>query len=82
MGQILTEPNLEEYLRKGPWGVADLFYERLPMLTVRNYISCADEAAWPLCWERNLGLQRGLSLCIDFLRAWRAFRPRAATHIT
>jgi len=49
MGQILTEPNLEEYLRKGPWGVADLFYERLPMLTVRNYISCADEAAWPLC---------------------------------
>jgi hypothetical protein len=83
MGQILTKDNLDHYLdwTDRPWGGADLLYERLPMLTIRNYISCEDDSTWPLCWVPGLGLRRGLTLCIDFLRAWQAFRPVAARTI-
>jgi hypothetical protein len=83
MGPILTKDNLDQYLdwNDCPWGAADLLYERLPMLTIRNYISCEDDATWPLCWMPGVGLRRGLTLCIDFLRAWQAFRPVAARTI-
>jgi hypothetical protein len=80
MGRILTRDNLEAYMKwkDKPWGVADLLYERVPMLTVRNYIASANDDNWPLCWSRGYGLQRGLALCIDFLRNWKAFRPGSA----
>lgn len=83
MGPILTKDNLDQYLdwKDCPWGAADLLYERLPMLTIRNYISCKEDATWPLCWTPGVGLRRGLALCIDFLRAWQAFRPVAARTI-
>jgi len=80
MGVILNHTNLDTYLtwRRKPWGVADLFYERLPMLAVRNYLGAGDAHEWPLCWTEGRGLRRGLSLCIEFLRDWQAFRPGAA----
>ncbi len=80
MGRVLTKDNLDEYLNwsNRPWRAADLLYERLPMLTIRNYLSCEDDRTFPLCWTRGLGLRRGLSLCTDFLRAWKAFRPGVA----
>lgn len=80
MGRILTEENLTAYItwRGKPWGVADLLYERVPMLTIRNYISEENGQEWPLCWSSGRALGRGLALCIDFLRDWKAFRPCAA----
>lgn len=80
MGQILTAVNLQAYFdwAASPWRAADLLYERVPMLAIRSYITEGKGANWPLCWTKGRALDRGLALCINFLRDWQAFRPGSA----
>lgn len=76
MGQIMTGLNLKVYMkwRKKPWEVDDLLYERLPMLAVRNYLDDDEGQHGPLCWTPGRSLRLGLSVCIEALKSWQAFR--------
>jgi hypothetical protein len=78
MGQIMTRSNLRIYMkwRDKPWEVDDILYERLPMLAVRNYLNDDAKDQWPLCWTQGRPLRLGLSVCIEALKGWQAFRGR------
>jgi hypothetical protein len=48
------------------------------MLAVRNYLNgYEDEADWPLCWESRRGIRLGLTVCLETLKTWQAFRPQS-----
>jgi hypothetical protein len=78
--KILCAKNLKRYLKKRdkPWGIDSLIYERLPVLAVRNYLNdYEDENEWPLCWQGRRGIEIGLAVSLETLKAWQAFRPRS-----
>lgn len=78
MAHILTEQNVKAYATwKGqPWGIAELLYDQLPMLAIRNYLTeDEDDRSWPLCWAKGRCIRHGIRECIELLRDWRAFRP-------
>ncbi len=81
MGKIMTVENLQAY-ESGPganpnWPIADLVYQKVPILSYRNYFCEYDDAQWPLCWDSRR-VSFALRLVAEILKSWQAFRPLPA----
>ncbi len=88
MDRIVTMGHLNAYIgryaarrhprpveKKTGWDVEGSFLEKIPILVLRNR-DVEEES--PLSWRRDRNLDHAISLALNRLKAWQAFRPTNA----
>jgi hypothetical protein len=86
VGQILSLANLRAYTAqqqrgtKPTWPIAEMLYQRVPVLAYRDYLNNYVDKQWPLCWERRR-IAPALNLAGNILKGWQAFRPFSSRRI-
>jgi hypothetical protein len=92
MDRIVTMRHLNAYIgryaakrhrrpveKKTGWDVEGSFLEKIPILALRNR-DMEDES--PLAWRWNRNLDHAITLALNRLKAWQAFRPTSADKLT
>lgn len=86
MGEILNLANLCAYTRgqqRGTlpqWPIAEMLYQRVPVLAYRNCLNNDNKNQWPLCWEARR-IVPALELAGSILKSWQAFRPFSSREV-
>jgi hypothetical protein len=86
VGRILKLANLRAYTRgqqQGTlpqWPIAEMLYQRVPVLAYRNYLNNDNRNQWPLCWEARR-IVPALELAGNILKGWQAFRPLSSREV-
>jgi hypothetical protein len=72
IGRYSTKRHRRSVERTTGWDVKGNFLEKIPILALRNRDM---ENESPLSWRSDRNLRHAISLTLDRLKAWQAFRP-------
>jgi hypothetical protein len=93
MGSIFNKTNFNAYTGKYSrqsegktpeekigWSVPNLIEARFSVLALRNW-SCENNDEWPMAWKRDKTLDRAVTLTLEILKGWQAFRGLTAKQL-
>ncbi|MCC6545313.1 MAG: hypothetical protein IT392_12585 [Nitrospirae bacterium] len=79
-GRFSSKNNQKTPEKKVGWYIEDNLLEKIPILALRNRgIDSANDS--PFSWKRDRNLRQAITLALETLKAWQAFRPGKAKEL-